>query len=494
MSALWTRDDAVAATGGVSAPDWATPGWAATGVSIDTRSLAPGDLFVALTGVRDGHEFVAEAFAKGAAAALVSRIPDGLTQDAPLLIVPDVPGALTALGAAGRARFAGRLVAVTGSVGKTGTKEMLRSALGAQGAVHAAEKSFNNHWGVPLTLARTPPDADFAVIEIGMNAPGEILPLARLARPHVALVTTVAAVHLAAFRDISAIAREKAAIFAGLEPGGAAVMLRDLAVYPILLAAARRAGARAVRFGATGRPEFRLTEVAVSETVTAVAARSHGQPFFYKLAAPGRHLAMNALGVFAAVEALGGDIARAALALAHWSPPEGRGSRWRIVLGPGGIDGAVTLIDESYNANPAAMAAAFEVLAAARPEDGVGRIARGRRVAFLGDMLELGPEELALHAGLAAAPGLASVATVHCAGPLMRALHAALPGARRGEWFPDAAAMATRAGRLLDAGDVALVKGSNGSRVSLVVDAIKAMGDARRPEIQTEIPAEPQEG
>ncbi len=472
MSTLWTRDAAVRATGGASAVDWA-----ASGVSIDTRSLKPGDLFVALRAARDGHDFVADALAKGAAAALVSRRPAGLAPDAPLLEVVDVQAGLEALGRAGRARFGGRMVAVTGSVGKTGTKEMLRDVLGAQGTVHAAEKSFNNHWGVPLTLARMPADADFAVVEIGMNAPGEIEPLARLARPHVALVTTVAAVHLAAFRDVAGIAREKAAIFFGLEPGGAAVMLRDLPTYPILLAAARRVGARPIRFGSTGRPEFRLIEVAVAGESTCAVARARGARFLYKIASPGRHLAMNALGVFAVVDALGGDMARAALSLARWAPPEGRGARWRILLGPGGMDGTVTLIDESYNANPAAMAAAFEVLAATRPEDDVGRIARGRRIAFLGDMLELGAGELAHHAALAQAPGLAAASVVHCAGSRMRALHDALPARQRGEWFPDAAGMAARAGRLLDAGDVALVKGSNGSGLGVVVDAIRKMGE-----------------
>lgn len=478
--ALWTAAAAAAATGGAAAGDWAV-----SGVSIDSRAVTPGDLFVALTVARDGHDFVADALARGAAAALVSRVPAGMAAGeaaARLLVVPDVQAGLEALGRAGRARFRGKVVAVTGSVGKTGAKEMLRTALGAQGRVHAAEKSFNNQWGVPLTLARMDPGADWAAIEIGMNAPGEIGPLAAMARPHAAMVTTVAAVHLAAFRDLDGIAREKAAIFGALEPGGAAVMLRDLPSYRIFLAAAKRAGARPVRFGATGRPEFRLLETHVTPEGTCGAARARGRRFLFKLAAPGRHLAMNALGVLACVDALGGDIARAALALATWRAPEGRGARWRILLGPGGLDGAVTLIDESYNANPAAMAAAFEVLAATPVEDGVGRVGAGRRVAFLADMLELGETEMALHAGLAEAPGLAAITLVHCAGPRMRALHAALPRERRGEWFPDAAAMAARAGRLLDAGDVALVKGSNGSRVGLVVEAIKRMGEALRPD------------
>jgi len=475
VTALWTRDAALAATGGASARDWT-----ATGVSIDSRSLVPGDLFVALRDVRDGHAFVADAFARGAAAALVSRVPEGLSGEAPLLVVPDVLEGLRALARAARARSRGQVVAVTGSVGKTGAKEMLRTALAGQGArVHAAEKSFNNHWGVPLTLARLPRDADFAVIEIGMNAPGEIEPLARLARPHVALVTTVAAVHLAAFADLRGIAREKAAIWRGLEPGGTAVVPRDVDTYPVLLRIARRAGARPLRFGATGRPEFRLVEARSTETGVTVDARARGVPFLFKLGAPGRHLAMNALGVLAAVEALGGDLARACIALAAWQPPDGRGARVRIALGPGGLDGSIDLVDESYNANPAAVAAAFEVFATMQPEDGVGRVARGRRVAFLGDMLELGQAEAEMHAALAGLQALDAVSVVHCCGPRMRALHEALPRGKRGEWFADAAAMAARAGRLLDAGDIALVKGSNGSRMRLVVDAILKMGEAR---------------
>ena len=477
MSALWTRDSAVAATGGASERDWR-----ASGVSIDTRSLRPGDLFVALTAARDGHDFVAEALARGAAAALVSRLPEGVPAEAPLLLVPDVLEGLRALGAAARARFRGRVVAVTGSVGKTGTKEMLRAALGAQGKVHAADKSFNNHWGVPLTLARMPADARFAVIEIGMNAPGEIAPLARLARPHVAMVTTVAAVHLAAFDGLDGIAREKAAVFSGLEPGGVAVMTRDIAQYPILHRAARRAGARPVRFGATGRPEYRLLDARVTGEATSIAARRGGETFYFKLAAPGAHLALNALGALACVEALGGDLARGALALASWRAPEGRGARWTVLLGPGGLDGAIRLIDESYNANPAAMEAALEVFAAEKPEDGFGRVAQGRRIAFLGDMLELGPSERALHAGLARVPAMRAVTKVHCAGGRMRALYDALPLGQRGEWFETAAEMAGKVGRLVDAGDIAMVKGSLGSKVGQVVEAIKRLGEARPPE------------
>jgi UDP-N-acetylmuramoyl-tripeptide--D-alanyl-D-alanine ligase len=358
---------------------------------------------------------------------------------------------------------------------------MLRTALGAQGRVHAADKSFNNHWGVPLTLARMPAGADYAVIEIGMNAPGEIAPLARLARPHVAMVTTVAAVHLAAFDDLDGIAREKAAIFAGLEPGGAAVLNRDIAQYPILRRAAARAGARRLRFGAGGRPEYRLLDAQMGAEGTTIAARRGGETFFFKLAAPGAHLALNALGALASVEALGGDLARAGLALSSWRPPEGRGARWTVLLGPSGLDGAIRLIDESYNANPASMAAALEVFAAERPEDGLGRVARGRRIAFLGDMLELGATERALHEGLARVPAMRAVSKVHCAGGRMRALYDILPRDQRGEWFETADEMADKVGRLLDAGDIAMVKGSLGSKVGRVVEAIKRLGDARAP-------------
>ncbi len=475
MTALWTSAEAVRATGGVC-----TQEWLAKGVSIDTRSLQNGDLFVALKDQRDGHEFVKRAFELGAAAALVSHVPEGVAADAPLLVVPDVLAALSALGQAARARFKGKVVAVTGSAGKTSTKEMLRTVLGDQGTVHAAEKSFNNHWGVPLTLARLPREVDFAVVEIGMNHPGEIGPLAKLTRPHVAIVTNVAAVHLAAFKDVAAIAREKAAIFDGLEPGGTAVLNRDLETYPILR---RRVGSRLVRFGSIGRPEFALKLLKLGENSTCVKARVRGQEILFKVSAPGRHLAMNALAVLAAVEALGGDLGRAALSLASWVPPIGRGTRWKVGLGYAAIDGFITLVDESYNANPASMEAALDVLAATRVEHGVGRVSEGRRIAFLGDMLELGPQETALHAGLAGLEAMVGIDLVHCCGMRMRALHDALPSGKRGEWVKDSSELSQRARKLLDAGDVAMVKGSNGAKMALVVDAILKLGEALPAEI-----------
>ncbi len=485
---LWTATAAATATGGKATRDFS-----ATGVSIDTRTLQPGDLFVALKDVRDGHDFVAQALEKGAAAALVSRIPDGVAADAPLLIVPDVLTALAELGAAARARLApdARVIAVTGSVGKTSTKEMLRAALGAQGALHAAEASYNNHWGVPLTLARMPAATRIAVLEIGMNHPGEIAPLSRLARPHLALVTTVAPAHLEAFAAIGgleAIAREKAAILEGLEPSGIAVLPADLEVTPVLTSVASLAGVTTLMFGSHAQADYRLVDVQVTETAT--IARAHapalpgsgpqegpaaGRDLLFKLSTPGRHFAANALAVLAAADALGFDPTITVTDLGRWAPPSGRGRRESILLDP--VEGLeFGLIDDAFNANPASMAAALDLLAACQPTHGIGRLLTGRRIAILGDMLELGPDETALHAAIAEHPALTQVALVHCVGPRMRALHAALPRARRGHWVERAEDLAAMAPALADAGDILLVKGSKGIRVSLVVDALRKLG------------------
>ncbi len=469
MSVLWTSRDAATATGGRTAADWQ-----ATSVSIDTRTLEPGALFVALKDVRDGHDFVAAALDKGAAAALVSRVPAGVPADAPLLIVPDVLRALEDLGRAARKRSSARVIAVTGSVGKTGTKEMLRTALGGQGRVHAAERSFNNHWGVPLTLARMPADTDFAVIEIGMNHPGEIAPLSRLARPDVAVITTVAAVHLEAFDGIGQIAQAKAEIFEGLTPDGTAVLNTDIGTAGILRAAAAKATHNIVTFGTSPDADFRLDNAKVVGTTTSIRATLRGDEVLFKLSAPGRHLAMNALAALAAVEAVGADTAMAMLDLGAWQAPDGRGARFMVHLSTAEGE-TIELIDESYNANPTSMAAALEVLAASQPVDGVGRTMKGRKIAVLGDMLELGPEELELHAGIAAVEAMQQVNLVHVAGPRMKALYEALPVSRRGEYHETAETLAARAHRLLDAGDVVMIKGSNGSRISLVAEAIRRL-------------------
>ncbi len=481
---LWTAGDAAAATSGNARGGW--PG--VTGISIDTRSIAPGELFVALAGEnRDGHAFVAQALAAGAGAAMVSHVPEGVATGASLLLVQDTLEALGALGAAARARSAVRVIAVTGSVGKTSTKEMLRAMLGCQGRVHAAEKSFNNHWGVPLTLARMPADTEFAVIEMGMSHPGEITPLSRLARPHVALVTTIEAVHLAAFGSVEEIADAKAEVFAGLEPGGVAILNRDNAHFDRLAdRLAGRVGETGVLSFGTGACDLALEWTKLCEFATVVQARIAGEPITFKLGAPGAHFALNAVAALGAVVAVGGDLARAGLAMGDWAPPEGRGQRWRIELGPAGLDGEITLIDESYNANPASMRAALAVLAVSPVTDDTGRVARGRRIAFLGDMLELGPTENELHADLAGLAELEGIDLVHLAGSRMRGLHAALPVEKRGEWFEDSDKLAQRARRMVDAGDVCMVKGSLGMAMRRVVDAITELGSARDARVRGE--------
>ncbi|MFN6925889.1 MAG: UDP-N-acetylmuramoyl-tripeptide--D-alanyl-D-alanine ligase [Tabrizicola sp.] len=472
---LWTSADAVRATGGRTTRDWQ-----ASGVSIDTRTLQPGDLFVALKDLRDGHDFVAQALEKGAAAALVSRIPDGVAATAPLLVVPDVMAALRALGAFARARTTARVVGITGSVGKTSTKEMLRAILSGQGRTHAAEASYNNHWGVPLTLARMPADAEYAVIEIGMNHPGEIAPLARLARLDVAMVTTVAPAHLEAFESVEGIAHEKASIFEGLVPGGTAVFNADIDWTPLLRAKAVSVGARPVGFGMAEAADWRLIEARIVDEATVCRASRGGVTFLFKVASPGRHFALNALGALAVAEALGADPMIAAHDLGRWAPPAGRGQRERIVLDIV-EETFFDLIDDAFNANPASMAAALDVLIAAKPTDGIGRVGDGRRIAILGDMLELGPTEAALHAAIARHPGLSAVHVIHCVGPRMRALYDALPRTQRGEWVESASDLAARARNLVDAGDILLVKGSKGSKVSLVVDALRKLGQAAAP-------------
>ncbi len=457
MTELWTHDEAAAATGGT-----ATRAFSISGLSIDTRSIRPGEMFIALKDQRDGHDFVAQALEKGAAAALVSRRPEGVAEDAPLLIVPDVLPALEALAKAARARTRAKVIGVTGSVGKTSTKEMLRHVLSRQGRVHAAEKSFNNHWGVPLTLARMPRDTDFAVIEIGMNHPGEIGPLARLADLDIAVVTTVAAVHLEAFDSIDGIAIEKAAIFTGLRLGGTAVINADLPSTALLQKVAAEAGAEPVLFGHEGT-RARLAETLLSHGGTDIAAELDGTRYEMRLSMPGRHFAMNAVAVLAVAQALGLDVAKAAADMAGWVPPAGRGTSETVLL----EQGPVTLLDDAYNANPTSVGAAFEVLAATSPGEG------GRRIAVLGDMLELGPEETAIHAALAAHPALSAIDGVVCVGPRMAALDAALPDAKRLAAFGTAAEAARALPALLRAGDVVVVKGSLGSKVSQAVSALR---------------------
>jgi UDP-N-acetylmuramoyl-tripeptide--D-alanyl-D-alanine ligase len=463
---LWTYDALQKATRGRrlgAAPD------AVTGISIDTRTIQPGDAFFAIKGdTHDGHNFATMALAKGAATAVIaeSRLSGLARAKGCLTIVDDVMDALRALGLAARARSAAGIVAVTGSVGKTGTKEMLAAALAPDGDVHYSPASFNNHWGVPLTLARMPGSAKYGVFEIGMNHAGEIEPLVKMVRPQVAIVTTVEPVHLEYFKDVKAIARAKAEIFLGIEKGGAAILNRDNPHYALLAKLAKEAGVeRIVSFGEHKKADLRLDEVCLKPECSCVSATIFGDKVSYKLGAPGRHLVQNSLPVLGAVSLLGADMARACLAFAALRAPKGRGERHTLVFPRGG---EATLIDESYNANPASMRAAIALLGQAEVKKS------GRRIAVLGDMLELGKDSANLHAGLAEALDAAKVHAVFLAGPMMRALWDTLPAGVRGAYAETAAALEPAVMKTLAPGDVVMVKGSNGSRMAPLVETIKA--------------------
>ena len=456
MTPLWTASEAAVATGGRNTRDWA-----ATGVSIDSRTIAAGDLFVALAGPNfDGHDFVKDALAKGAAAAMVARVPAGVAAAAPVLVVADTMAALEALGRASRHRTSAQIVGVTGSVGKTGTKEALRRALERQGATFASVGSLNNQWGVPLSLARMPRETAFGVFEMGMNHAGEIDALSRLVEPHVALITTVEPVHLGHFPSVEAIADAKAEIFAGMAPAGAAVLNRDNPYFERLAAAARARGIiRILGFGTQPDAQVKLIDSHLYATASAVTASVMGEIVDYCIAIPGQHWVMNSLAVLGAVKAAGADVGAAAGAMSSLRPLEGRGRRHAIAAG----GGTAELIDESYNASPASMRAAFGVLAAMTPPKG------GRRIAVLGDMLELGEEAARLHTELAQPLIDADVTLVFAAGPMMRHLYDALPKRMRGAHAASAAALAETVSRRLRPGDIVSVKGSHGSRMGEVV-------------------------
>ena len=465
---LWTRAETLAATHArASGGDWQ-----ATGVSIDSRSVSPGDLFVALSGPNhDGHDYVAAAFAKGGAAALVQRVPNGVATDAPLIIAADTQAALNDLAAAARVRSGAKIVAVTGSVGKTGTKEMLKLAFDSVGSTHATQGNLNNQWGVPLSLARLPREAQYAVFELGMNHAGEITPLTRMVRPHVAIITAVEPAHLEFFGSTVEIAGAKAEIMLGLEPNGTAVLPRDNRHYAQLEEAARAAGVAHIEsFGRHIDSTARLLDAAVDPNETLVFALLGDKPISYRVGAAGMHWASNSLAVLLAARAAGVSLDIASKALATMSAPKGRGARQTISW----QGGQVEMIDDSYNASPASMRAAIAVLAAGKP----GK--HGRRIAILGDMLELGETSARLHAELADALNEWRIDLVITAGPLMRHLHDALPEARRGghgATSDDAAALAAGA---LRAGDLVMVKGSAGSRMGRVVKALEETAAGRK--------------
>ncbi len=437
------------------------------GISIDSRTTESGDAFFAIRGDRfDGHDFIAAALAGGAVLAVVGahRLVGLGRITAPLVVVDDVTKALRRLAVGARSRATGKIVAVTGSVGKTTTKDMLRAALGRSGSVHAAPASFNNHWGVPLTLARMPAHSAYGVFEIGMNHPGEIAPLAAMVRPHVAIVTTVEPVHIEAFESVEAIADAKAEIFTGIEAGGAAILNRDNPHFERLaLAAGAADAARIIGFGKHPDADARLEDASLGPAGSAVRARIDGRPMSYAVGIAGLHMVINSLAVLAAALFVGADLDAAAASLAGISPGKGRGTRSQLQL----ASGTALLIDESYNANPASMRAAIGVLGR------IGPGGEGRRIAVLGDMLELGQSELALHAALVDVLETARVDRVHLVGERMAALWEVLPPDRRGVYAVNADGLAAALADDLRPGDVMMVKGSNGIRLGALVEALR---------------------
>ena len=451
---LWTSAAIAAATGGRASADFA-----ADGVTFDSREVGPGDLFIALKGeATDGHHYLDQVFARGAAGAIVST-----PVAHPHVLVRDTMAALEALGIAARARTQATIIGVTGSVGKTGTKEALFAALdrGVPGQVHRSVKSYNNHTGVPLSLARMPAGCRFAVLEMGMNHAGELSALTRFVRPHVAIITTVASVHIEFFKDEAGIADAKAEIFEGLEPGGTAIIPFDNVHRARLIAAAQAQSARIVTFGSRDGADVRALETMRTPTGgTFVTAQLLARELSFTVGQPGSHLVSNALAVLAAVEAAGGDVAVAGLALADLGGLAGRGARFLVDVGGGET---ALVIDESYNANPTSMRATLAVL---------GKEPVRRRVALLGQMGELGMASADFHAGLAEPVIAAGVSVAILVGADMAPLANALEGQVDFVHVPDAAAALAHLKTMLSGGDAVLIKGSNSVGLAAIVAAL----------------------
>jgi UDP-N-acetylmuramoyl-tripeptide--D-alanyl-D-alanine ligase len=448
MSSLWLADELIEAMGG--RPIGAMP-QTVTGISIDTRSLVPGDAFFAIKGeFMDGHDFATAAVKAGAGLLVIAegKLPALGRLTAPMIVVPDVLAALEKAGAAARARAKAKIIAITGSAGKTSTKEALRHALSTVGKVHASAASFNNHWGVPLTLARMAADCDYAIFEIGMNHEGEIRPLVKMVRPHVAVVTLIAAAHLGHFKSLDDIAKAKAEIFEGVEHGGAALINRD--------------DEQIVGFGEHAKAAYRLTNVSLHPDHSLISARIGGKEVAARIGAPGRHIVQNALAVLGAADLVGADVQKVALSLESVSPEPGRGKR-HVLKHP---EGPITLIDESYNANPASMQAAMALLDAT-PVSG-----EGRRIAVLGDMLELGSHSAKLHAALAGLIEGTRTDLILLAGPEMKSLAEALPEGLNVEYRPGAEDLKPVLIDTVRPGDVVMIKSSKGIGFSKLVDAL----------------------
>ena len=434
------------------------------GVAIDSRKVKKGQLFVALGGDRfDGHDYVEKAFAAGASAAVVSRIPGNVSVDAPLLVVDDTLGALRCLGLAARENSNAQFVGITGSVGKTGTKEMLRTCLSPLSSVHVSMESHNNAIGVPLTLANVGKDSDYAVVEMGMNHEGEILELTSLVRPHIALITSIAETHIGNFKSLREIADAKAEIFCGLDGPGTVILNRDSPFYRYLRKLAGSKAQRCVTFGSAPSATVRLVECNFLDNQYVLTAEVAGQIICYRMSTAGLHWVYNSLAVLACVYCLGEDVQRAAASLSSFELMPGRGRVYLLRLGPK----SCRLIDESYNASPTSVSAALKVLGDSKPG------CLGRRVAVLGDMLELGERERALHAGLSRDVVAARPSVVFTVGSRMLYLREALPPSLRGPHFDTAEEAVEPLVEEIHNGDVVLIKGSFSTQMGFIVSALR---------------------
>ena len=458
---LWSQSDLVKATTGDLIGDWRNDGIA--GVSIDSRSIKSDELFVAVKAKRDGHNFINDAIRLGAKGALVDHIPADIPSNTPLLLVPSVQEALENLGKYRRERSQAKLVAITGSVGKTSSKNMLKTILELQGKTHASPASFNNYLGVPLTLANLPIDAAYAVVEIGMNKPGEIEPLARMAAADVVLITAIGKAHLEAFGDIAGIAHEKAQIVKGLKSTGMAVLNADTPGYEILKKQTIKNGSQFISFGGIDS-NLRAKKMQKLNGRIKVQCQFNDRDLEFIVGSSGFHFAENSLGVLLCVDCLGADIEKASQDLAKWEPSSGRGSFEKILLPSGNI----FLIDDAFNANPSSMKSALQLLTQRT-------LNCRRRVAFLGDMLELGENEVMLHEEIISWPELADVDIIHTLGPLMHYLHKKLPSNIKGCHYESKNELISDLENILQEGDKVLVKSSKSVGLSSIVDAIRAI-------------------
>ena len=467
--ALWTSSEIKKATGGV-----VTGNWTVNGVSIDSRTIQIGDLFVALTDKRDGHDFVMAAFEKGAAAALVSRIPEGFNDDPRLILVANVLVGLRRLADAARKRFSGKLIAVTGSVGKTSTKEMLKVALETQGIVHASDKSFNNHWGVPLTLARMPKNTEFAIIEMGMNQSGEIRAHSLLSEPHVALITEVQKVHMKNFRNLQEIALAKSEIFSGLKAGGLALINSDINDIATIESSLDKSMITLQKFGTKG-PDWILNELNIRDYSLEVKAMQGSTTFEFVLNCLGQHFALNALATVAIVSFIGADKNIAIEQLQNWRPLEGRGQHVKVKFNKEGQRCIFDLVDDSYNSNPTSLRAGLKFLDILWGSKKGVNLVKGRKIAILGDMLELGPDEILIHRNIANWEEIKGIEKFYLVGALMKSLFEALPSNVNKLWFQSSVELNKVLSKEIFNDDVILVKGSKSSNMDKVVSMLKGL-------------------